>query len=206
MPGLGSRNPPGAAVPYSECWYPNDAAPAPTASATADVAPGFCASTRAQTSSSQSDCDVTPAGSFDASGWANQSLAACVARLQDCKMANYVSYSARNADCSWYQRCDMGALLLSPRGYQTQVLKAQPSPPPPPAPDCNKGFCETMAVHSDDPCKGTCRRKMNQCNNKKFAERPAICEPELRTYNTNATCGGPHDWCGGRRAALCSLV
>ena len=35
---------------------------------------------------------------------------------------------------------------------------------------------------------------MNQCNTSEFAERPAICDPLLRTYNTNATCGGPNDW------------
>jgi len=56
------------------------------------------------------------------------------------------------------------------------------------------GPCSDMAQHSDDLCKGTCRRKMNQCNSTAFATRPAICDPLLRTYNTNATCGGPTDW------------
>jgi len=56
------------------------------------------------------------------------------------------------------------------------------------------GPCSDMAQHSNDRCKGTCRRKMNQCNNTAFAKRPAICDPLLRTYNTNATCGGPTDW------------
>jgi hypothetical protein len=88
-----------------------------------------------------------------------------------------------------------------PRGYETQVIRPQPLPAPGPAPapaphggDCHAGTCSGMAVDAPDECLGSCRRKMNQCNSTAFAERPAICDPALRTYNTNATCGGPTDW------------
>ena len=96
------------------------------------------------------------------------------------------------------ERCNVDE-LQGKRQYQTEVIKPQPMPAPAPAPvpghpSCHAGTCSPMAVHAPDECLGSCRRKMNQCNTSEFAERPAICDPLLRTYNTNATCGGPNDW------------
>jgi len=62
------------------------------------------------------------------------------------------------------------------------------------SPNCKTGQCAGMTPGGSDPCKGNCRRKMNQCNSNKFATKPALCHPDLRTYNVNASCGGPTDW------------
>ena len=182
----------------AECFYPypnrteDEQKSKPPPNTAGAIAPGFCASTRPG-----GDCDTGASGSFLTSKWPTQTLAACVAKARSCKNANYVSFSAEHSDCSWYKACDIDHLQTSTRGYQTEVLHPQPLPAPSPAPSpegCKAGTCSGMAVDAPDECLGTCRRKMNQCNSSVFAERPAICDPELRTYNVNATCGGPNDW------------
>ena len=183
----------------AECWYPypnHTERAEPPRNAAGAILTGLCRSARVG-----GDCDVDAAGSIATTGWKNQTLAACVSKAHSCKNANYVSFSAENADCSWYKACDVDHLQFAPRGYQTEVIRPQPLPSgPPPAPPgprthaCGTGMCAGMAVEAPDECLGSCRRKMNQCNSTAFADKPAICDPALRTYNTNATCGGPHDW------------
>lgn len=181
----------------AECWYPypnkttEDAAAGPNTAGA--IASGFCAATTVG-----GDCDTAESGSFITSKWTQQTLAACVAKVKsDCKNANYVSFSAERQDCSWFKACNVEHLQTSaPRGYRTEVIHPQPLPSPdkPPEGPCGSGMCGGMAVDAPDECLETCRRKMNQCNSTQFADKPAVCEPELRTYNTNATCGGPNDW------------
>ena len=50
------------------------------------------------------------------------------------------------------------------------------------SPNCKTGQCAGMAPGAPDPCKGSCRRKMNQCNSSQFAVRALLdpeCEPGL---------------------------
>ena len=77
------------------------------------------------------DCNTTRLGSFATKGVAAPptTLAACVAKTQDCAMANYVSFSLKNNDCSWYSACDMTKLLhFHGAGYETEAIHPQ-SPP-----------------------------------------------------------------------------
>jgi len=41
------------------------------------------------------------------------SLAACVAMCACCEHCNFVSYSAKNQDCSWNSKCNLERLLLN---------------------------------------------------------------------------------------------
>ena len=44
-------------------------------------------------------------------------------------MADYVSFSLKNNDCSWFSACDMTKLLHSPgAGYESQVIHSKPGP------------------------------------------------------------------------------
>jgi len=92
------------------------------------------------------DCNVDPAGAWDARKEGILNLTACVARASGCKKANFVSFSLHgwNSDCSWYETCDFGHLCAdcsqpgphcpAPPGcpsyvpYTSEVISAVPAP------------------------------------------------------------------------------
>lgn len=53
-----------------------------------------------------------------------KSLADCVAKAKSCKMANFVSYSSKNHDCSWYQHCNITSTFNPTGDYESEVIKA----------------------------------------------------------------------------------
>jgi hypothetical protein len=58
------------------------------------------------------------------------SLAECVARAKSCTMANFVSFSKTNRDCSWYSACDISKGIGNPTGdYESEVIKAAKGAP-----------------------------------------------------------------------------
>ncbi len=58
------------------------------------------------------------------------SLAECAARAKQCKMANFVSFSKKNRDCSWYSACDISKGIGNPTGdYQSEVIKVTQGAP-----------------------------------------------------------------------------
>ena len=56
-------------------------------------------------------CADHPYGSYNSTTAGIQTLQACVEKVKGCSNGNYVSYSAKNEDCSWYAHCDMDSLL-----------------------------------------------------------------------------------------------
>jgi hypothetical protein len=104
------------------------------------------------------DCNTEPKGAWDAGKLKIGTLAECVAKAKDCKMANYVSFSnvPGNQDCSWYSECDMSHLCAdcstcgigcpSYYPYKTQVL--HDAPPAGPATTSDKLFAMPYAIHA----------------------------------------------------------
>lgn len=89
------------------------------------------------------DCNTAPKGAYNAAQEGITTLAECVAKVKDCKMASFVSFSnvPGNSDCSWYSSCDFDHLcedcsqcgIGCPRyyPYESEVLHAAPPPPAP---------------------------------------------------------------------------
>ena len=91
--------------------------------------PGSTASGYCHATTTSEDCNTTRLGSFSTKGGAPSptTLAACVARAKNCAMANYVSFSLKNNDCSWFSSCDMADLPHSPgAGYVTEAIHPKP--------------------------------------------------------------------------------
>lgn len=80
---------------------------------------GTCGDT---TFMNRSQCDSEPRGAFNTSQYHIRTLAECVAMVAQCRMGNYASFSTLEADCSWYQQCDMGNLDVVGRGYISEVI------------------------------------------------------------------------------------
>ena len=58
-------------------------------------------------------------------------LSDCVAKAKTCKNANYVSFSIKNRDCSWYRGCDFTNASLrrfagNGTDYRSQVVRVVP--------------------------------------------------------------------------------
>ena len=56
-------------------------------------------------------CDVQAKGSWAAAALNISTLGQCVAKAKSCAMADFVSFSKPQNDCSWYKECDMQHLL-----------------------------------------------------------------------------------------------
>ena len=61
---------------------------------------GFCGPTNYKR-----ECATGPSGAFKLT-----SLSACKAQCQLCDACNFISFSAKNRDCSWYKTCDLSSL------------------------------------------------------------------------------------------------
>ena len=58
------------------------------------------------------------------------SLADCAAKAANCSEARFVSYSAKNNDCSWYSACDLTKGVGNPTGdYTSEAIKSTPGGP-----------------------------------------------------------------------------
>lgn len=70
------------------------------------------------------DCQVDAMGAWNTTSAGIGSLAACVARCHaGCAKCNYVSFSKRWEDCSWYAHCDMRSLSS---GYEHTTVAVTP--------------------------------------------------------------------------------
>ena len=85
---------------------------------------GDCSTAGARTSGAWSG--HAPGGGGPAEG-VPKSLEECVAKCLACPSAKctYISFSAINADCSWYESCDMAKLYTVPgkTDYKSQVVR-----------------------------------------------------------------------------------
>ena len=70
-------------------------------------APGYCGPTFGR-----GDCETDERGSWD--GRPSRDQAACEAMCSRCGRCNYVSFSLKHGDCSWYRNCDLRDLRRSP--------------------------------------------------------------------------------------------
>ena len=61
---------------------------------------GFCGPTNYKR-----ECATGPSGAFKLT-----SLSACKGQCQLCDACNFISFSAKNRDCSWYETCDLSSL------------------------------------------------------------------------------------------------
>ena len=53
-----------------------------------------------------------------------KTLADCAAKAKTCKMANYISFSVKNADCSWYTKCNVTTGIGNPSGdYESEAIR-----------------------------------------------------------------------------------
>jgi len=124
-----------------------DHAPAPPVGT---ISNGTCGAT-----SVVPDCNTAPKGSFP--GMAT--MAACVAKLKGCKMANYASFSPPPPlgwnDCSWYSTCDFQHLC-------TGGCPTLPGPSPAGCPTLPKLKCsftsETIKLPVLNTRPGACPR------------------------------------------------
>ena len=90
---------------------------------------GYCSPTAA--SRRPSDCEHAAKGAWPLQqlGSANRSLAGCAVACHACRRCRYVSFSAENAECAWYQECDLTDLRQAPPGaghdYQTVQVRRE---------------------------------------------------------------------------------
>ena len=53
-----------------------------------------------------------------------RTIADCATTAKTCKMANYVSFSVKNQDCSWYTKCNLTTGIGNPTGdYESEVIR-----------------------------------------------------------------------------------
>ena len=99
---------------------------------------GYCSPTAA--SRRPSDCEHAAKGAWPLQqlGSANRSLAGCAVACHACRRCRYVSFSAENAECAWYQECDLTDLRQAPPGadhdYQTVQVRREIADAPADAP------------------------------------------------------------------------
>ena len=90
---------------------------------------GYCSPTAA--SRRPSDCEHAAKGAWPLQqlSRANRSLAGCAVACHACRRCRYVSFSAENAECAWYQECDLSDLRQAPPGaghdYQTVQVRRE---------------------------------------------------------------------------------
>ena len=72
-------------------------------------------------------CESAPEGGScaraDLGSWVMASSIECARRCLGCERCNYISYSHRTGDCSWFHECDVSRLRVSGDGHVTQQLK-----------------------------------------------------------------------------------
>jgi hypothetical protein len=92
------------------------------------------------------------------------SLAACVAKAAGCKDANFVSFSPKQRDCSWYQHCNFTQTALrryagNGTDYQSQVLHGGAGGAPPVGTSA-VGCCGDLyeCTHPPPPTEGNCKK------------------------------------------------
>ena len=75
-------------------------------------------------------CNVQAKGSWTAAAANISTLAECVARAKSCSMANFVSFSKPQNDCSWYKECDMQHLIQPPtwQGHSEVIHEVKSNP------------------------------------------------------------------------------
>ena len=91
---------------------------------------GYCAPLGRGSGRGRSNCSSTLEGSWSAKANNITSVAACVAKCQGCPNCRYISFSRAKShdDCSWYQRCDLSALIPPPTtglDYSTVQVKGR---------------------------------------------------------------------------------
>ena len=91
---------------------------------------GYCAPLGRGSGRGRSNCSSTLEGSWSAKANNITSVAACVAKCQGCPNCRYISFSRAKShdDCSWYQRCDLTALIPPPTtglDYSTVEVKGR---------------------------------------------------------------------------------
>ena len=94
------------------------------------TATGTCGVTLVCTTSNC--CNTQASGGFPWDG-SITNISACAAKAKSCGMANFVSYSSAQKDCSWYRDCDMSQLLHPSTWHgESEVLKSVPQVARPP--------------------------------------------------------------------------
>ena len=90
---------------------------------------GSCGATSLGRGRGQSSCSFASSGFWSAKENNITSVVACVAKCQGCLNCRYISFSRAKSHngCSWYQRCDMAALIPPPShglDYSTVQVKS----------------------------------------------------------------------------------
>ena len=67
-------------------------------------------------------------------------------RCEKCKLCNFVSFSKRNQDCSWYEHCNWRELEIVHAGYKSRVVHAH-------HPASDDLYALGMRVHAGTPSK-----------------------------------------------------
>jgi len=74
-------------------------------------------------------------------------LAACVAKVKACPLANYVSWSSKDHSCAWYHECDMATLCVD-----CSAAGSCAHPPNPQCPECSHS-CPSYWPHTSEVIK-----------------------------------------------------
>ena len=83
---------------------------------------GYCAFTN---SDDGEGCSYANKGSWTISTGLSIDAARteCRARCQACKRCNFISFSRKAHDCSWFHSCDLAALHQQPTGFRTEAVR-----------------------------------------------------------------------------------
>ena len=103
------------------------------------------------------NCNSDPNGAWGAKAHGITSLAECVAKVKQCSMGHFASFSAQNDDCSWYADCNGWPPAMPMKIYQSEVINATGThnvPSPPPAAGDAQLFALPYIVHEQDNSRG----------------------------------------------------
>jgi hypothetical protein len=84
---------------------------------------GLCSVT--PQTSPENACRTETFGVWDTERKLIRSLSDCVAQCRRCHNCRFVSFSQKNHDCSWYSKCDLGALLTHATGQADDYVSVE---------------------------------------------------------------------------------
>ena len=96
--------------------------PPPPTPAVGTTAKGTCGQT-----SYGSECSKSGSGAYNTTTEGIRTLADCAAKVSGCSNGNYVSFSLKNEDCSWYSHCNMKSLEIVGADYISEVITGKDS-------------------------------------------------------------------------------
>ena len=113
---------------------------------------GYCETTTV----GEGDCIAGDKGSWPLSPAETRNHAAalrsCTHRCTGCPRCAFISVSRRFFDCSWFARCELGALKREPGSFKTYAMNISRSPAQPVRTSWADGFCGATVDGESNDC------------------------------------------------------